>query len=298
MERARVEKEALAGLLRGGKLSVNLAIEVTDDAFEVGFVEDLFVLSGAQEEGATAEVVDLAGDALGVVVDAGDEAVAEELALEASDVKVMFDVARGFFEVEGGEVVADGNALVESFIGGEAELEGEVRLAEEDEGEEGSGVHVVVEQEAQLVKEVRREEVGLIDDQEGVAAFASQVSQGVAQLGEETAEGKGGLDLKGEEDFAVEGSDAEVGIGEIDDGVDITVQGVGKGTQGGGFSGTDVASDESGEALLKGEGEAALDFAMATGGIEVLAGDRLGEGSVAEAVEVIEGGHRSHSPWD
>lgn len=38
----------------------NLSFEVEEDTFEVGFVEDLFALRGAQEEGTAAEVVDLA----------------------------------------------------------------------------------------------------------------------------------------------------------------------------------------------------------------------------------------------
>ena len=176
-----------------------MTFEVTEDSLEVGFVQDLFAPGGAQEKGATTEVVDLAGDALGVVVDAGDEAVAERRALKAGDEKVVLDVASGFFQVEGFEVIADGDALVEGFVGGEAKLVGEVRLAEEDEGEEGGGVHLVVEQEAQLVKEVRGEEVGLVDDQERIATLAGQVGQGVAELGEEVAEGKGRLDLEGEE---------------------------------------------------------------------------------------------------
>ena len=58
-----------------------MAIEVKGDWFEVGLVEDLLVLDGAEEEGTAARVVGFAGYALGVVVDGGDEAVAEELAL-------------------------------------------------------------------------------------------------------------------------------------------------------------------------------------------------------------------------
>ena len=108
----------------------DLSFEVEEDTFEIGLVEDLFALRGAQEEGTAAEVVDLASDALGVVVDATDEAVAEDLTLVASDVEVVLDVAGGFFEVEGAEMVADGDALVERLVRGEAELVGQVGLAE------------------------------------------------------------------------------------------------------------------------------------------------------------------------
>jgi len=46
---------------------------------------------------------------------------------------VVFDIACGFFEIKGFEMKADGDALVEGFVGSEAELVSEVRLAEEDE---------------------------------------------------------------------------------------------------------------------------------------------------------------------
>jgi len=57
-----------------------------------------------------------------VVVDAAAGTVAKELALVASDAHVVLDVPDGLFEVKGPEVVADGDALVEGFVGSEAEL--------------------------------------------------------------------------------------------------------------------------------------------------------------------------------
>jgi hypothetical protein len=83
-------------------------------------------------------------------------------------------------------VVADGDALTEGFEGGETELVGEEGLAEEDEGEEGSGIHVVVEEETELVEEWRGEEMGFVDDEEDEAALAGEVGEGGAELREET----------------------------------------------------------------------------------------------------------------
>ena len=91
--------------------------------------------------------------ALDVVVDAAEEIVAKELALIARDAQVVLDVPGGLFEVKGSEVVADGDALVEGFVGSKAELVGQVGLTEKDEGDQRDGVHLIVEQEAQLVKE-------------------------------------------------------------------------------------------------------------------------------------------------
>jgi hypothetical protein len=174
-----------------------LSFEVADYALEIGLVEDGFVLRGAEEEGSAAEVVDSAGDALGVVVDQGDKAIGEDGVLASGDAEVVFDVGSGFLEVEGFEVIADGNALMERLVGGKAELESELGLAEEDEGEEGGGVHVVVEQETELVEELRGQQVGFVDDEEGEAAFAGEVRKGGAELGEEAAEAEGRLGLQG-----------------------------------------------------------------------------------------------------
>ena len=50
----------------------------------------------------------------------------------------------------------------------------------------------------------------------------------------------------------VEGGGGQVGIGEVDDGVEVAVEGVGEGAEGGGLAGADVAGDERREALLEG----------------------------------------------
>jgi len=67
---------------------------------------------------------------------------------------VVLDVTGGFFEIERVKMITDGNALVESLVGGEAQLVGQVRLAEKNEREQGGGIHLVVEQETELVKDV------------------------------------------------------------------------------------------------------------------------------------------------
>ena len=134
------------------KPSTDLPLEITDDALEVGLVEDRFLLGSAEEEGSAAEIVDLAGDALGVVVGECEEAIGENRVLTIGDAEMVFDVGGGLSEVEGLEMVADGDALAEGFVGGKAELVSQAGLAEEDESEQGSGIHLVVEQEAELVE--------------------------------------------------------------------------------------------------------------------------------------------------
>jgi hypothetical protein len=273
-----------------------LALEVEQNAFEIVLIEDLLLLGSAQEQGIATEVVDLASNALGVVVGTAEEAVAKELALEARDAHVVLDVPGGLFQVKGSEVVADGDALVEGFVGGKAELVGQVGLAEEDEGDQRSRIHLVIEQEAQLVKEFRWQEVRFVDDEQDVAALAGQVVEGGAELREETHKAESGLYLESKENLPIEGRDAQVRVREIDDGVEIMVEGLCKSADGSRFPGADVAGEKGRKALLKGKGQAALDFAVATGSVEVLAIDRFGERGSGKAEKVTQYGHLVLAP--
>jgi len=142
--------------------------------------------------------------------------------------------------------------------------------------------------------------VGFVDDEQDVAALAGQVVEGGAELREETHKAESRFHLESQEDFAVEGGDAQVGIGEIDDGIEIVVEGLGKGADGGRFTGADVAGEEGGQALLEGKGQAALGLAMATGSVKVLAVDRFGEGGGGQAEKVTQCGHLGFTPclWE
>jgi hypothetical protein len=290
------------------RLSTNLTFEVADDALEVSLVENGFLLGSAEEESGATEVIDLAGNAFGMVVDESKETIGEDGVAATwllgpirgcftnsttGDTKMVFDVGGGLFEVEGFKMVANGDTLIEGFVGGETELEGQVRLAEEDEGEQGGGIHLVVEQKAKLVEEVVREQVSLVDDEEDEATFAGQVREGGAELGEETGEAEGWFCLEGEQYLMVESRGRQMRIGEVNDGVEVAVERVSEGAQSGGFTGADVAGDESGETFLEGKGKATLDLLVTARGEEIGSRNRFAEGGGAEAVKVIEGGHGS-----
>jgi hypothetical protein len=137
-----------------------------------------------------------------------------------------------------------------------------------------------------------------VDDQEHETTPAVEVREGSAKLGEETSKAEGRFGLEGEQDLMVEGRGRQVRVGEVDDGVDIRVEGMGKGAESGRLASADIAGDESGEALLEGEREAALDFAVTARGVKVSTGDGPGERGRVEAVEIIESSHRFHSPLD
>lgn len=107
-----------------------MTFEIEDDALEISLIEDLFVFGSAKQESGAAEIVDLAGDALGVVEESGDETVGEERLLSAGETEMMFDVSAGLLEIEGGEMITNGDALLEGLIGGKAEFMGQIGLTE------------------------------------------------------------------------------------------------------------------------------------------------------------------------
>jgi hypothetical protein len=189
---------------------VELDIEIADDALEVGLIEDLFTFGDTEEESTAAEIVDSASDALylsyrtsalGVIVGAADKTVAKDLSLGTGDAEMVFDVASGLFEIEGRDVEPDGDALVERLEGRETELVGEIGLAEQNEGDEGSGIHIVVEQKTELLENVGREQMSLVDDKQNGAPFAGEIGQGSVKLGEQLRKVKQGFGLEGEQNL-------------------------------------------------------------------------------------------------
>ena len=108
--------------------SSKLPILIVDDSFEVSFIEDFFVFSDGQQESTATDIVDLARDPLGVVVEAGDKTLAKDLILRAGHAQLMFDVGDGLLEVKGAEVVTDGDPLMEGLVGGEAKELGQIGL--------------------------------------------------------------------------------------------------------------------------------------------------------------------------
>jgi hypothetical protein len=95
--------------------------------------------------------------------------------------------------------------------------------------------------------------------------------------------------------LGVESGGIEVRIGEVGQGIEVAVEGMGKGAQGGRFAGADIAGDESGLTFLESKGQTALNFLVAASGEEVLGSNGTAKGGVLKVVIGIERGHR-HPP--
>jgi hypothetical protein len=219
-------------------------LEVIESALEVRFIEHLFLFHHTQNKRDATEIIDLTSDAFGEFVNGIEKTIAEDSSLAAGDEELVLDVADGGLQVERREVKRDANALAEGVEGSKTEFVGQVRLAQEDEHETGGGVHVGVEQKTKLIEEVRRELVCLINDENGTTTLTEGVVEGITELGQHLAEGVSGFNLKAKQDLTIEDGGVEIGIGEVNDGKELAVEGVGESAQGGGFTDADIAGDQ------------------------------------------------------
>ena len=71
----------------------------------------------------------------------------------------------------GGEVIADGETLVEGFVDGKTKGGTQGRVTDEQQGGEGVGIHLGGEEETELLEHGLGEEVGFVDDDQGGTAL-------------------------------------------------------------------------------------------------------------------------------
>src|SRR6202034_1695421 len=206
-------------------------------------------------------------------VDLGDGVVGEQVLSAAGELQVVADVAAGFLGRHAVHVVADGDPLVEG--GQDAELDHAAQggLAEQDGGERGLAVHVVVGEHADRFELGVVEQVGLVDEQDGgAAAFGGLAGEHVVGLG-------------GQRGGAVGGASAEAG-----DGVVVDAAGAGGGGGGGddGLAGADLAGDDA-EGLL-GDGPGDAGGGLGVGGVPVQCrgGQVAAEGHLGESEVVLD----------
>ena len=66
--------------------------------------------------------------------------------------------------------MADGDALIEGFVGGELEFVDEIGLAKEYQSDRGDRVHSLIEEKAEPVKELARQQVSLVHNEKHLEA--------------------------------------------------------------------------------------------------------------------------------
>jgi len=143
-------------------------------------------------------------------------------------------VPDGLLQVEGREVVADGEALIEGFVDGKTEGRAQGRMVDEQQGGEGLGVHTGGAEEAQLFDHWLGEQVGLVDDDQGSAALGdAEIVKGGAD-GADLPRGRvRRLVAEIEEQFTIEAGGAGGRVGEVDDQVAVGFERSGEGANSG-----------------------------------------------------------------
>jgi hypothetical protein len=106
------------------------AIQFEDSAFGIGFIQDSLVLGEANQQAVEADAIELASDTVAELVSGRDEGVGEGATLGAGGAHMVFDVIGRLGQVEGWDVVANLDALVEGFEAFELEGVAQFGLAD------------------------------------------------------------------------------------------------------------------------------------------------------------------------
>ena len=127
-----------------------------------------------QKSGGT-QAVNLPGDALGVIVNASEGIVGKENAIfVARELDLVMDVRNRLGHVKGREMEGGGQALEEGFMRSHVQSAAEFGLTHEKQGGEGLAVHVGGKEHAELLKNVIREQMSFVEDEEGGAVFVGE----------------------------------------------------------------------------------------------------------------------------
>ena len=231
---------------RGGSVE-----EVIGD--DVGGVDDFDVAGSSVQDGAVAERVDEARDAVGVAVDVGLGVIGEERGGTSAASGVVVDVAAGFLQGHGRHVVGDADALADGGEGSVLEQLAQFGLAGEHERDVGAGVEFKVHHTLDGGESGGGEVLGVVDDDDG---FAVQFGNGleeqlVGPAGEERR-----IDFESFEDGLDESRGGEPGATDVERGVAVAVEGGDEGGESDRLAAADGTGEQQQVLVGDAEGEA------------------------------------------
>ena len=239
------------------------------------------------DEAGGGDVVDLAWDAAGVVVDEAFGFGLEEPGRGAGAPEAEVDVGGALVFGEGSQVVADADAPDEVGVGGSGEEAAEGFLAAEDDLECGLGVEAGADEEAQVGEGVGGEEVGFVEDEEGGLVG---VAGCVEDLEEEAVSAEAGALAEGGDDEAQECGGLDLGEVEVEGLVAVGGEGFDEEAQERGLADAGRPGEQGDGALLGEVAEAGEALGHALVAQQLLAGRAFAEG-VCGHFEVVEEHH-------
>ena len=139
---------------------------VDDPAIDEGEPE-----AGGVVQSGVGEAIDIAQATGAGLVEQGEGAAAEDLAIAASSGEAVTDVLSGVVGHGGAAAEAAVDAAPQGAIAAEVEPVPELGQAYEHEGEQGAGVPAVVGEDVQVIEGVLVQQMRLVDEEHGVSVL-------------------------------------------------------------------------------------------------------------------------------
>ncbi len=132
---------------------LSIVVEVGDGLADGAFINHRFLVNQSGHERGRANLVDPPRDSFRVFEDALQRIVGEERSGRvARDAQLMLDVAQRFLEVQSREMATHREPLLKGLIDREVEHAAEIGMAYQDQRRERLAVHLIAEQQPQLVE--------------------------------------------------------------------------------------------------------------------------------------------------
>jgi len=256
------------------------ALNHTADEFAV---DELALEAGGVAQAQQGEAVEFAMGALAGLVEKRDGVTREQLAVAAGQAQAVAQVLGGVVESDWGDVHARVQARQERLVeaGGQAGLK--LGEADEDDGEQGPAVPVVVEQDVEVAEHVGVEQVRLVEEEDGVDAAGGELMHVRGDSVEHG--GRGGLRLQPERQaqLPVEVAAAERRVVAVRQAEALLGEAMAQGAQDARLADARLAGDQDGLARLEGVDDVGDDGLFRGGEPELGVGYLLREGQVVEA---------------
>jgi hypothetical protein len=261
-----------------------------ENAGEDVALDELLLSPGGDAESGGGEAIGVAEGAAGGLVEDRESVCGKDIFGGTDASEASANVVGGVVGEEASECETVMDAGVEGTIASEPEPVFQVGKSDEDEGEEGLGIPLVVEEDMEVVERVLMEQMGLIDEEDGAYALLGEILN-VCADGEEEISGGGRLrEAEGEAEMAIEVSSPDGRILAIDESEVGGGEGVAEGAEHARLADTWLAGEQSAGARMHGFGEVLDEGELGRGQPELGVCDVLREwiGGEAKVRKVVE----------
>ncbi len=196
---------------RGGS-AIALAGVGFDDAGDDVALDELALPLGGFAESRGGEAIEIAHTASRGLVEQRRGVGGEEFAVAAGVTETEAEVLGCVVGQEGLDLQASVEARVERAIAAEGEAIAKLWKPDDHERQERAAVPLVVEEDVQVVEGVPVQEVGLVEEEDGMDAFSGELLDVARDGVEEVAGGGGGREAEREAELAIEVTASEGGV--------------------------------------------------------------------------------------